>query len=336
VVKGAAWVFLGASLAVAAVTGVKLLPQALDRFLNHPHSAAVPAAHPSPPSAQPEQSSMGFEATRQNGDLKLTWRRDSAVIRSATSGVLSIQDGNGIREFQLLGEQVRGGSILYSPVSDQVQVQLTVSTPSGNTTESVIVINPRVGQPKVQAVKSSAAAAQSPQPPSENASRSASLKTFRPSPASVPAPATSVVLDTPPALTPSPATAEPSSLLNRGPLAALPPTVRRPSVQTPAVPPATAAPLYYPPEAIQTAQPNLSPSARSVLVRTPKTVGITVSIDEHGKVVKTSAVPGSDAQQPLIDAALDAARGSKFRPARRGDQPVASEMVLRFEFKPGR
>jgi outer membrane biosynthesis protein TonB len=73
-----------------------------------------------------------------------------------------------------------------------------------------------------------------------------------------------------------------------------------------------------------------------VLIRTPKTVGITVSLDDHGKVVKASALPDTDAQQTVIDAALDAARASKFRPARRGDQPVSSEIVLRFEFKPGR
>jgi hypothetical protein len=332
VLKGAAWVLLAASLALAAVTGVMRFPQAFAHLINRRSPVAAASTQPSPPSMQPEQSSMGFEVTRQSGDLKVTWKRDSAVIRSATSGVLSIQDGNGIREFQLLAEQVKGGSILYSPVSDQVQVQLTVSTPAGTATESVMVINPRVGQPKVQPVKS-------PQPPpSDNASRSASLKTFTPSLAAFPAPKTSVVLDAPPTLAPSPnpGVAEPGSLLNRGPLAVLPPVVRRPPGQTPAGPTVSVAPIYYAPEAIQTARPNLSPSARFVLIRTPKTVGISVSLDDRGKVVKASALPDTDAQQPLVDAALDAARESKFRPARRGDQPVSSEMVLRFEFKPGR
>ena len=334
VLKGAAWVLLAASLALAAVTGVTRFPQAFAHLINRRSPVAAASTQPSPPSMQPEQSSMGFEVTRQSGDLKVTWKRDSAVIRSATSGVLSIQDGNGIREFQLLAEQVKGGSILYSPVSDQVQVQLTVSTPAGTATESVIVINPRVGQPKVQAVRSNIVTAAPPQapPPSDGASRSTPLKTFTPSVAQLPVPKAGVLLDAPPTLTPNsnPGVAETASLLNRGPLATLPPLVRRPSVQTPA------APVYYQPEAIQPARPSLSPSALYVLIRTPKTVGITVSLDDHGKVVKASALPDTDAQQPLIDAALDAARASKFRPARRGDQPVSSEMVLRFEFKPGR
>ena len=151
--------------------------------------AAVSSNQPSFP-IPAEQPSFGFEATRQNGDVILTWKRDSPIIRSATAGVISIQDGNTTREIQLLAEQVRGGSILYSPVSDQVQMQLRVSTPTANVTESVLVINPRVGPLKIQAVKYNTLAGQGDRPPGSSsgiATRREPLKTFTPPAVAAPA-----------------------------------------------------------------------------------------------------------------------------------------------------
>jgi TonB family protein len=76
------------------------------------------------------------------------------------------------------------------------------------------------------------------------------------------------------------------------------------------------------------------PIALRMVVLKPKSVEVVVSIDETGKVVKAEAVPQKDVHQMLINAATDAARQWRFRPGRRGNQPVPSEMVLRFNFKP--
>ena len=88
---------------------------------------------------------MGLQAERQNADLKITWNRESASISNATLGVISIKDGDSRRTISLEAAQVRGGSLLYTPVSDEVQMELAVATPAGNATESVLVVLPTMG-----------------------------------------------------------------------------------------------------------------------------------------------------------------------------------------------
>jgi TonB family protein len=63
-------------------------------------------------------------------------------------------------------------------------------------------------------------------------------------------------------------------------------------------------------------------------------IEIQVSIDSHGKVVRAEPVPMQTAHLMLIQAALQAARSWKFRPAKLGATAVSSEMTLRFEFAP--
>jgi outer membrane biosynthesis protein TonB len=65
-----------------------------------------------------------------------------------------------------------------------------------------------------------------------------------------------------------------------------------------------------------------------------KLIELKVSIDETGKVVKAQALPlKAWTPQIMIQAALDAVRLWKFKPARKGNQSVPSEMVLQFAFK---
>jgi TonB family protein len=64
-------------------------------------------------------------------------------------------------------------------------------------------------------------------------------------------------------------------------------------------------------------------------------VEVMVAIDESGKVVKAEPQPQPGVNPVMMSAALQAARQWTFDPARRGDQPVASEMLLRFNFAPG-
>ena len=92
-----------------------------------------------PPAPFPSSSSsphIGLQAKRQDRDLELTWDRQSPWISSATSAMITIEDGSGIRQIPLNSQQIRGESILYLPTSDQVLIQLTVTTPTGVATES--------------------------------------------------------------------------------------------------------------------------------------------------------------------------------------------------------
>ena len=101
----------------------------------------------------PRPASIGLQAERQRGDLKLTWDRASTLVASATAGVLSIQDGASKREIPLDSTLVRAGSLLYSPTTDQVQMQLTLTGPQHTATEMVIVVLPKVGPPQIQTTK---------------------------------------------------------------------------------------------------------------------------------------------------------------------------------------
>jgi outer membrane biosynthesis protein TonB len=64
----------------------------------------------------------------------------------------------------------------------------------------------------------------------------------------------------------------------------------------------------------------------------PTIVSIRVVIDAGGRVLKTEPLPQQNVHQLFIREALHAAGLWRFQPARRGDEPVASESVLRFSF----
>jgi TonB family protein len=53
-----------------------------------------------------------------------------------------------------------------------------------------------------------------------------------------------------------------------------------------------------------------------------------------GKVVKAEALPEKDGHVLLKQAAVEAARRWRFQPAIVNGQPVESQAVLKFDFKP--
>lgn len=100
--------------------------------------------------SQPEPAAgqaLGLKIQRQGTDLILTWSRNAPDMLGATAGLLSVKDGQAQREIGLTAEQLRLASILISPQSDHVEVQLTVLLPNQRTSsESGIVILPAQGQ----------------------------------------------------------------------------------------------------------------------------------------------------------------------------------------------
>jgi protein TonB len=69
------------------------------------------------------------------------------------------------------------------------------------------------------------------------------------------------------------------------------------------------------------------------MLNKPSAVEVAVNIDVEGKVVKAEAT-GSDAHVLLKQAAVDAARKWRFRPATVNGKPVPSNAVLKFNFTP--
>ena len=91
---------------------------------------------------------------------------------------------------------------------------------------------------------------------------------------------------------------------------------------------------YTPAQPLREVQPQLPPTGAAA-VKSLVEVEIRVHIDDKGAVVRAEPVPG---KQPvsslLVGAARDAALRWSFEPAWRGSRPVASEVVLKFQYRP--
>jgi hypothetical protein len=99
--------------------------------------------------SKPPDSRTSLRAERQGEDLKILWDLNSPEVASATSGVLDIDDGGAARQIPLTADQVRFGSLLYTPVSEQVSVRLTTLKDKQSTRqESVLVLLRRPQQPQ--------------------------------------------------------------------------------------------------------------------------------------------------------------------------------------------
>jgi len=324
------------------------------------------AQSPAPQTQPAPIQRLGLRAQRQNSDLEITWNRESEAIRTATSGSLTVIDNNGLREIALDASQIRGGSILYAPTGDQVQADLNVVGPQGNTTESVIVLLPRTGPLQVQPVAPkrtlavpsaittrtpglTAQPVKPPLAPPENAAPSNTAanpvsvppvehKTVEPSTPAVVQPLATV---TQPAATShtSPPPAQPAAAVSApAETAPKPVSEPKPVPATPAVtrtaPPSVAAVPYSPPQ-VERKSPVVIPEILKPMLVRATVVEVMVSIDASGKVTKAEVLPSATKIPVWLSAStLRAAKLYKFKPARRGSEAIPGEMLIQFDFKP--
>jgi TonB family protein len=273
---------------------------------------------PSPVSTSPPQPVVGLQVRRQAEDLKLTWDHDSPAVTAATSGFISIEDGTLKRKISLDARQLRGESVLYAPVYDQVLIQLTVTGPTGDATESVRVI-------RGQEIPKYSSPVPAPQLPDTRVPIAQASRPFTAPPVvkSAPAPPS---LSEPPVL--SGGQEHPAYALS-APVA--PPRPLPASTPAPALSATASVPAYYPPAPVRKVTPTYPPELKGVSSK-PTVVSIRVVIDKTGKVIKVEPLPQQNVHQLFVREALHAAELWRFQPARRGDEPVASESVLRFSF----
>ncbi len=260
-------------------------------------------------------SSVSLRARRQNGDLELTWDRTSAVVRAATSGTLFVEDGDVRLEIPLDAAQVRGGSVLYVPSTDRIQLQLTVTTPERGATESVMVVLPKVGAPRRQPLEP---AGDAEGPGGATRAENSPIQADSPNgsaPGSVPRVSQGL---------PAPPVADAGSRSTARQSAAADPVV-----QTDANPGA----MLRPAVAITRVQAEAPAEFRSTAFD-PVTIEVRVAIDREGKVVRAEPVAVGSANRAFVEEAVRSARLWRFQPAQRGEEPVESETVLQFVFKP--
>ena len=236
---------------------------------------------------------IALHARRQSGDLELTWNRESTLIATATSGVVTIQDGESApkRQIALDSTQVRAGSLLYSPTSDQIVMQLAVTTPTDTITESVMVVLPKVGSPHTYPLPQT----EPPKTPPDSVVLAKASKPFQENlmAKGAPSPAPPILTDTPaPKLDLNGANAVAPGFVSQT-AAPLPPARPTPSQPAPVAPSQQPAPIvvkYQPAVAINKVAPKFPPELQ-VLAVSKKVIEVTVTIDKTGKVIKAEAIP---------------------------------------------
>ena len=104
------------------------------------HSTKTPA------NSQGDTSPLQLRVERSNGELLLTWNRDSDAIRNATKATLLIMDGEQHENVDMDLSQLRNnGSIVYSPSSSDVSFKMEVigRDQSKTTSEQVRILRTR-------------------------------------------------------------------------------------------------------------------------------------------------------------------------------------------------
>jgi TonB family protein len=294
------------------------------------------------------KSDLAFTVERRGADLLLSWNREASILSNATFGMLLIRAQNASRDISLTPEQLRLGSILYAPTTDQVEIQLNVVAGERVARDSLIVLLPRKGEkgPVVTTVQRVDAAIDTVQPVANlDERRNGPTQAEHSKPFVEPVASRTNGMVTPPSITELP----PRISSDAGPLASV--SFLDTQLAAPAVP---AVPLANtnaePKPASQTkpiAQAIQSPvPIEKVMPRVPeqlknrlssaKTVQVNLTIDAAGKVVKAEALAAKDSSPYLDQAAVAAARLWRFRPALINDQPVPSTATVQFNFSPTR
>ncbi len=342
------WALVTASILSAGVAG----------FLRYKQTRVV--ARPSARSAAPSEATLGFRTDRSGGDLIFSWDRHSPLIANATLGVIVVKSGVDRREIVLRPEQLRNGNVFYTPTSDQLEVQLNVISPDQRISrESVVIVLqgadlagphsfatqslPAPGAASDRIPLSQSAAPAPPQPRKtdpievtpEQRRNPARIFLRPPSPAGSAAP----LIEEAPSLQAGldrPVAPLPASLLQPSGVAIPPvPPVTPTPVSSPASPAAVPVAEYHPPEILVKRDPTFA-SMLSRFFFQPTAVDVRLTIDTTGTVSKAEVVDRQHVNAVLASAAIDAGRMWRFRPARRGEEPVTSEMVVQFRFDPRR
>jgi len=300
-----------------------------------PPASTAPAAAPS--------VELGLTAERSGSNLTLSWDTTSPAIVVATKGALLIQAGSEHQEVALDREQLRSGNYLYKPTGDHLSIRLQVTGPDNSVQDdSMAVFLPRetnqrpVVVPRQSSSRTAVAAPTSPPTPASAPESKAEPKNR---PLELPPAASTVASPTkaaPPRLDEAPPVVANPRVTPVNPLFSSPVSIPRPATaadsnstteNTTASSPHAPVPLYQ-------EVPKFPAELKATLLRSVM-VEVAVKIDSNGRVIKADALPGN-AHVLLKRSAVEAARNWKFRPATVNGIPVASDMVLKFNFTPNK
>ena len=279
-------------------------------------------------------SALSLAVERTGGELLITWNRDSEAVKTATRGVLTISDGPQQQNVELDLGQLRNGKIVYSPVTSDTSFRLDVTSSDAakNQSESVRVLKtrpspmapdataPPAGEPAA-ATEGEVAAAPAPAAPR------APLKTFN-------APLAQRLRAARPSDIPEPPSIERAD----NSVSQLGPGIGATAASAPVAPPTAA------PAAAAQPAPRFGGSVQSVelLSRTNPVYPPLARQSRIGGVVEVKAVVGPDGKvkevsvlkgHPLLrNAAMDAVKMWRYKPATLNGQPVESSTIVSLNF----
>ncbi len=257
---------------------------------------------------------LALRVERKDNDLRVSWNRKATAVVQAKEAALSIRDGDAQQqELRLTLEQLRYGSVLYTPANSSVQFRLEVMAPDNSkTSESVLALT--APKPPAAATKRTAVA-RPPTRANQPAGNSAQDRRGGTQPSSerdFGEPVRVVTVDPP---SQAPGASEQSQAASSDPLL-------------------SGAPRYVPARPVRQTQPVLPAAVRNLIAALVE-VDVKVRIDDTGRVVKAEPLPNrAPVSSSLVAAARNAAMLWRFEPARRGSQPVPSDLVLKFQYRP--
>ena len=276
-----------------------------------------------------DSPAVALQVERRGTDLRVIWDRQSLAVSRASEGVLVIRDGDLTeRQIHLDLEQLRHGSILYSPANPTVHFRLEITDAENvKTSQTVLALT----APRLDASVSARQTGAVPEDNRAPGSRQPQTDSTPPS-------------QIPPAAAPSTRDfGEPARVTRVDPPAQLPgkeapntaskrvPESPQPKLTPPLPQPNLAAASYIPARPMHEVQPTLSPGASTEA--SVMEVEMRVHIDDKGRVVKAEPLPTKEpVSNSFVGAARNAALQWQFEPAWRGTRPVASESVLKFRY----
>lgn len=271
---------------------------------------------PVTPSVASDLRGLALQVERRGADLRVSWNRHSFAMARAIEGALMIRDGD-LHEQQLRFDldELRHGSILYTPANPTVQFRLELTDQENmKTSETVLVVSAA----KPDAVGTGNKASSGPVQVFENPR--GPLQAPTPSGHDFGEPVRLAMV--------SPPASAPNAAAKRGP------EVPQPKLTPQSEQTDSASESYSPPQPMREVQPSVPANASSEVTSLVE-VEIRVHIDDKGAVVSAEPLPGKrPVSSLLVGAARSAALRWRFEPAWKGSRPVASELILKFQYHP--
>lgn len=305
-----------------------------------------------PALTQEDAPSLSLRVERTGADILLTWNRDSAAIQHAKHALLTISDGDRHENYDMDLNQLRNGSIVYSPLTADVSFRMDVTAQGNgrNSSESVRVLRTRPSpmpdgsaplpdaaakttarsvEPAADAAAATSDTGEEQQPAAPKAGtparpfNTASLaQRLRPAtPADIPLPAAPALNNNPSSPAPLPSIA--------GSVSAPAPFVPPPAPAPPAAP--RKAPLsggqIVQAQLIYSKQPEYPKLARQMGVKGSVELVATIGVDGHVKKVKV------EKGHPLLTkAASDAVMQWVYKPTLLNGTPVENDTHITLNF----